>query len=104
MSMGENEEGGWFRPAATWLAIASIVLVAVNGALVVRNQAVQRDLNQRQQTINQGVQLSRVSQYLVETVARVAVADKDDKLTDLLERHGVHVKVGSAPSTPGAKP
>jgi hypothetical protein len=108
MSMGDGEEGGsWFRPAATWIAAASIVLVAVNGALVLRNQAAQREVNERQQTINQGVQLSRVSQFLVETVARVAVAAKDDKLTALLERHGVHVKIGSPPEAagaPGAQP
>jgi hypothetical protein len=102
--MEDGDEGGWLRPAATWLAAASIVLVAVNGALVLRNQAAQREVNERQQTINQGAQLSRISQFLVTTVARVAVAAKDDKLTDLLERHGVHVKVGPPPAAAGAKP
>jgi hypothetical protein len=99
---GESGTWWWLRPAATLMAIAAIVLVFVNAVLVVRNQEAQREVNQRQQVINQGVQLARASQFVVETIAKVAVASKDDKLTALLERHGVHLTVNQPPA--GAKP
>lgn len=97
-----SEVDTWLRPAATLTAIAAIVLVFVNAVLVVRNQEAQREVNQRQQVINQGVQLARASQLLVESIAKVAVASKDDRLTTLLERHGVHLTVN--PPAEGAKP
>ena len=108
--MVDDERGGWLFTAATWLAVASIVLVLVNGALALRGQGKQLEVNQRQQAINQSGQLARVSQLLVETVAKSAVANKDDTLTQLLERHGVTINVkpqSAAPSTPapaGQKP
>jgi len=100
--MSDGEGGMWLRTGATWVAVAAIVLVLVNAILTVRNQAAQHEVNQRQQVINQGVQLARVSQFLVETIAKTAVANKDDKLTALLERHGIHVTVNQAPA--GARP
>jgi hypothetical protein len=104
--MSESDTASWLRPAAIWLALAAIVLVPVNAVLVVRNQGAQREASQRQQQINQGVQLARVSQFLIETIARSAVANKDDKLTALLERHGIRVTVNppGSPPTAGAKP
>jgi hypothetical protein len=105
--MSDDESRSWLGPAATWLAIASIVLVLVNAALVLRNQGVQRTVNQRQQFINQTAQLSRASQLLIETIARSAIANRDETLTALLERHGIRVTAGPAPpvtATPGKKP
>ena len=90
--------GTWLRPAATALALAGIVLVFVNGALTLRNEGAQTIIAQRQQFINQGVQVSRVAQLLVQTIARAAVATKDDALTQLLERHGVRLQPGAAPA------
>jgi hypothetical protein len=101
--MSEGEGTTWLRPAAISLALAAIVLVPVNAVLVARNQGTQREVSQRQLLINQGAQLARVSQFLVETIARSAVANKDEKLTELLERHGIRVTVNppsaAAPTT-----
>jgi len=108
--MVEDERGAWLYTAATWVAIASIALVLVNGALAIRSQGDQRDVNQRQQVINQSAQLARVSQLLIESIARSAVANKDDALTQLLEHHGITINVkppAAPPSTPapaGQKP
>ncbi len=55
--MSDGEGGMWLRTGATWVAVAAIVLVLVNAILTVRNQAAQHEVNQRQQVINQGVQL-----------------------------------------------
>jgi hypothetical protein len=103
--MVDDERGAWLFTAATWLAVASIALVLVNGALALRGQGEQLQVNQRQQTINQSAQLARVSQILVETVAKSAVANKDDTLTQLLERHGVTINVKPQSAAPaGDKP
>ena len=106
-SMADDDGGTWLTPAATWLAIASIILVLVNGALQLRNQGVQREVNQRQQVINEAGQFARASQVLIETVAKSAIANKDDALTAVLERHGIKLNVTPPPSAAGgpeAKP
>jgi hypothetical protein len=100
--MNGETKGTWLRPAALALAIAGIVLVPVNAALVLRNQGAQREVNQRQQAINQAAQLARVSQLLIETIARTAVANKDDTLTALLESHGI--KINAPPPVQGKQP
>ena len=108
--MVDDERGAWLYAVATWLAIASIALVLVNGAVALRSQGAQTQVNQRQQAINQSAQLARVSQLLIETMAKSAVANKDDTLTQLLERHGVTINIKPSPaaqSTPapaGQKP
>ena len=101
--MADEERGAWLNSAATWLAIASIVLVFVNGALALRNQGAQRVVNQRQVVINQAATLARASQLLIETTARSAVANKDDALTEVLQRHGIRINVNPAPA-PEKKP
>ena len=104
--MADEEDSVWLRPAATWLAIASIILVLVNAALALRNQGVQREANQRQQIINQASAIARASQILIETTARIAVLNKDDALTAALERHGIKLNVNPPPASgsPEAKP
>jgi hypothetical protein len=98
-----DEEGSWLNTGALWFAVASIVLVFVNGGLALRNQGDQRDVNQRQQMINQAAQFSRVGQLLVETIAKVSIVNKDDTLNQLLERHGIKVNVTPTPA-PEKKP
>jgi hypothetical protein len=97
------QTGTWLRPAATALAVASIVLVVVNGALTLRNEGAQTVINQRQQFINLSAQVSRVAMLLVQTIAKTAVTTKDDALTQLLERHGVRVQPNPPPAE-GAAP
>jgi hypothetical protein len=98
----DDADATWLRRAATWIAGASIVLVVVNGALVLKNQDAQRIVNQRQAQINQAAQIARVNQLIIETIARTAIARKDDTLTALLERHGV--KLHPSSTTGGSTP
>jgi hypothetical protein len=88
----------WLRPAATGLAIASIVLLVVNAALTLRNESAQAVVNQRQQFINQSAQVSRVALVLAQTIAKTAVATKDDALMQLLDRHGVRLQSNVPPA------
>jgi len=90
-----SDEGGgtWLRPASTWLAFGSIVLVLVNSGLQLRNQSAQRQVNLRQQQINQAPPLSRASQILIETTAKIAVTNNDEALKAVLEKHGIKLNV-----------
>ncbi|HTW70846.1 MAG TPA: hypothetical protein VME47_13230 [Acetobacteraceae bacterium] len=54
-------------------------------------------MNQRQQFINQSIQLSRVRDALVHDLAQVVISDKDEKVRDLLAQYGLTVH--PAPST-----
>jgi LAS superfamily LD-carboxypeptidase LdcB len=92
----------WLRPAATALAVASIVLLFVNAALTLRNESAQAVVNQRQQFINQSAQVSRVALVLVQTIAKTALTTKDDALMQLRERHGVRLQPN--PPAEGAAP
>lgn len=91
------QDGAWLKPAATVLAGLSIVLLIVNAALSLRNESAQNLLNQRQQYINQSAQVSRVAMFLVQTIAKTAVASKDDALFQLLQRHGVKLQPNALP-------
>lgn len=48
----------------------------------------QAQINERQQFINQSVQLGQVNGALIRALAQVSVANKDDKLRDLLAQVG----------------
>jgi hypothetical protein len=88
---------------STVLAAVSIVLVVSNGTLYLVNQEIQAAVNQRQQFINQSVQLGRVNEALVRSLATSAASNKDDQLRDMLAQHGItfQVTTGSAPAASG---
>jgi hypothetical protein len=96
-----SQSGTWLKPAAMALAIASLVLVCVNAALILRNESAQAVVNQRQQFLNQTVQVSRVALVLVQTIAKTAAATKDEALSQLLERHGVRLQPTQPPPGDG---
>jgi hypothetical protein len=102
--MADDDGSAWLRPAASWLAIASIALVLVNAALALRNQDTQREVNSRQQFVNQAAQFARASQLLIETIAKSAVANKDDALVATLERHGIKLNLNPPPGGLETKP
>lgn len=80
------------------LAAVSLVLVVVNAVLVVRNQSIQVDVNDRQQIINQGLQLARLRQVLAQSIGNLAIAKQDRELSDMLARHGISVTGGPMPA------
>lgn len=86
------------------MAALSLLLVIVNAVLVIRNQSIQFEVNQRQQTINEGLQFARIRQTLVQFLGNLAVSKNDHELADLLTRHGVAVTpTSSAPAAPQGK-
>jgi hypothetical protein len=92
-------KGSVWDLGAMALAVVSLALVIVNAALVMRNQGIQADVTQRQQIINQGLQLARIRQGLAQVIGNLAVSKQDHDLSDLLARHGISVS-----GTPSAAP
>jgi hypothetical protein len=87
-----------WRWTATALAGLSVVLVAVNAALVLGNQATQAEFNRRQQLINENVQLGRANTALVRALATAAVGSQDAPLRQLLAGQGITIN----PAAPAA--
>ncbi|HVJ54957.1 MAG TPA: hypothetical protein VM689_21030 [Aliidongia sp.] len=73
---------------ATAMAAVSLALVVVNGAMFTSNQSAQAEVNNRQQFINQSVQIARVEEGLAKALAAVAT-NGDDKVRDLLAEQGI---------------
>jgi hypothetical protein len=93
---------GWFYWGTVGLAGVTIVLVFAYIILVQENRSVQAEVNQRQQFINQSIQLGRLNEALIRNIAGAAVNNKDERLRDLLAQSGITINVNSpTPSSGG---
>jgi len=79
---------GWLYRLLVVLSGITLVLVVVYIVLIQDNRSIQAEVNQRQQFINQSIQLGRINDTLVRAVAAAAVDSKNDKLRDLLAQNG----------------
>jgi len=79
---------GWLYRLLVALSGITLVLVVVYIVLIQDNRSIQAEVNQRQQFINQSIQLGRINDTLVRAVAAAAVDSKNDKLRDLLAQNG----------------
>jgi hypothetical protein len=82
---------GWFYRLLVALSGITLILVVVYIVLIQDNRSVQAEVNQRQQFINQSIQLGRVSDALIRAMAATAVSNKDDRLRDLLAQNGITI-------------
>jgi hypothetical protein len=82
---------GWLYRLLAGLAGITLVLVVVYVVLVQENRSVQAEVNQRQQFINQGIQLGRINDALIRALAAAAVDNNDDKLRELLAQNGITI-------------
>jgi len=83
----------------TPLAVLILVLELVNVLLTVGNQSLRVQLAERQQFINQSIQMEAVYREIVTAVASVAVRTNDEKLKGLLASQGINL--GGDPKAPG---
>ena len=85
-----------------------MILVVVYIVLIQDNRSVQAGINQRQQFINQSIQLGRINDTLIRALAAAAVEHNDDKLRELLAQNGITINpTTGAPekqATPAAAP
>jgi hypothetical protein len=82
---------GWLYRVLVALSGITLVLVVVYIVVIQDNRSVQSEVNQRQQFINQGIQLGRINDALIRALATTAVSNKDDKLRDLLAQNGITI-------------
>ena len=98
----------WLNRLLVALSGITLVLVIVYIFLVQENRSVQAEVNQRQQFINQSIQLGRINDALIRALAAAAVENNDDKLRELLAQNGIAINpTTGAPekqATPAAAP
>jgi hypothetical protein len=82
---------GWLYRLLVALAGITLILVVVYIVVIQDNRSVQTEVNQRQQFINQSIQLGRVNDALIRALAAAAVSNNDDKLRGLLAQNGVTI-------------
>ena len=106
--------GGWLYWTIVGLSALTLVLVVTYIVLVQDNRSVQAEVNQRQQFINQSIQLGRVNEALIRALAAAAQSNNDDRLRGVLTQNGITVNAAgeaipaasrpateSTPATPG---
>ncbi len=71
------------------IAVIALGFVAANIFLHRTNLALQEELAQRQQFINESIRLSRLNTQLVQALATLAAQSDDQAIRDLLEIHGI---------------
>ena len=81
----------WLYRLLVALSGITLILVVAYIVLIQDNRSVQAGINQRQQFINQSIQLGRINDALIRTLAATAVSNKDDKLRDLLAQSGITI-------------
>jgi hypothetical protein len=86
----------------TGLAGLALALVLVNAFLFSGNREVQREIAQRNQVIQQSLQLEPIYQGLVRALAEAAVGRHDEALRSLLASEGIQVSVTAPSTTPDA--
>lgn len=85
----------------TPLAALALLLVLVNILLTFGNQSLRLQLAERQQTINQSVQIEAIHREIVTAIATVAVQRNDPELKAMLASVGIDLDGGA--KAPGAK-
>jgi hypothetical protein len=81
----------------------TLILVFVNMFLLVGNQALQRVVAERQQTIMRSIQMQAPAREVITAMANLAVRSEDEQLKQLLAKHGITVTVNPAPAGRAAK-
>ena len=88
------------------VAAVTLILVILNSFLVVRNQGIEAEVQQRQQIINQSLQVNQVSNALLQMLGQSVLRTQDPQITTLLSEFGITVSetppAGSPP--PAAEP
>jgi hypothetical protein len=89
----------WFRGVLSGIAVLGLVFVVVNIVLFLGNRTIQGEVNDRQQFINQSLQLDRLNRELIAALANLAARNNDDQLRNLLASHGITFTVNQPTST-----
>jgi hypothetical protein len=86
----------------TGLSVLVFLLVVVNILLALGNQSLQAEVNERQQSIAQAIQLEGLNRQVISVLANMAMKTNDEQLMNLLASSGVGFAPAPGPSG-GAK-
>jgi len=90
----------WF---ATAVAAACFAAMAAYLALGYSNQSARADVTQRQQYVQQSVQLEGLYKEIIRALAELAARNNDSDVKAMLQRHGITFNL-SAAAPPAAAP
>lgn len=90
--------------AATALASVAVLLVIIDGWLVTSNQAIRGEVNNRQQYINQSIQLAQVEQELLKELGALVLKNNNAGIRQILAESGFTVVNQGAPAAGQAAP
>ena len=88
---------GWLERLLVALSGITLILVVAYIVLVQDDHTMQAEVNQRQQFINQSIQLGRINEVLIRALAAAAANGKDDKLRELLAQNGITINAAGEP-------
>jgi len=94
----------WLYWVAVGLSGLTLLLVVAYIVLVQDNRCVQFQVNQRQQFINQSIQLGRINETLIRALAAAAMNSNDDKLRNLLAQSGITINAAGEPEKTAPQP
>ena len=77
----------------TGIGVLALVLVILNIVTAMTNADLRKEVNERQQYINQSVKLSRLHNQLVQGLAKLAAQSGDEALRAVLAKHGIRFSV-----------
>ncbi len=86
----------WQYWLLTALGGVAFVVALMNIYLFQDSRSLREEISQRQQYINQTIQLSRLNNEIIKSLAQLAVANQDKQISDLLTSHGIVVTVNNA--------
>ena len=87
--------------AATALGGLCLLLAVGNITLASMNRSLQGDIGQRQQFVQQSVQLEGLYREIIRALAELGARNNDQNVRALLQRHGITYTV-NAPTAPTA--
>jgi hypothetical protein len=88
---------------ATVLATISLLLALSNITLGSMNRGLQADIGQRQQYVQQSVQLEGLYREIIRALAELGARNNDQDVRALLQKHGITYSVNAvAPAAPAA--
>jgi hypothetical protein len=92
----QGKSGGFWL--LTLVAGVALVLAVLNMALDQSNQAVQAEINNSQEYINQTLQISRLNTQVIQALANLSARTGDEQISNLLAAHGISFSTNSTGS------
>ncbi len=85
--------------ALTALAATCLALAVANTGLSSMNRGLQADVGQRQQYVQQSVQLESLYREIIRALAELGARNNDQAVRAMLQRHGISYSVSPASGT-----